>query len=123
MCNHTMLSSLTIKEHFNLHGSLPTATIEQLVDDLADRGPVNEAAEAATVYMGEASGQFPAEDFLSAVTGKLQDLAKRLRGNNKAELLGIIESMDDIAQTTFNAADYGREQLGLAKTELEKLTD
>ena len=45
------------------------------------------------------------------VVDKLHALAKNLRGQNRETLIGIIESLDDIAQCTFNAADYGRDEL------------
>lgn len=70
----------------------------------------------AVIYIKEAHGGFPSEDFLSGAISKLHDLAKNLRGENKKTLLGIIESLDDIAQCTFNSADYSRGELKKAIT-------
>lgn len=109
--------SLTPREHLKLHGALPASQLEDLIDwrerteDVAD----------STAYLDEARGQFPAEDFLSGPIERLHAIAKRLRGDNRSDLLAIIESLDDVAQCTFNAADYGRSELDKAKASLVAL--
>jgi hypothetical protein len=62
-------------------------------------------------YAQEASAQFPAEDFLSDQVSALQEFAKRLRGDNKKDLLHIIECISDALQCQFYATDYGMAEL------------
>ncbi|MFK3740917.1 hypothetical protein [Massilia sp. TN1-12] len=109
--------SLTPREHLKLHGSLPERQLEQLIE-WRER---TEEVVSTTAYLQEARGQYPAEDFLACPIERLHQLAKKLRGENREALLGIIESLDDIAQTTFNAADYGRSELRKAEAALGSL--
>ena len=75
--------------------------------------------DGAKVYINEAMGQFPAEDFLAGPIERLHEMAKRLRGDNRATLLEIIKQLDDIAQCTISADDYGRSELHKAIGELK----
>ncbi|MFW6855320.1 hypothetical protein ACODYM_28935 [Burkholderia gladioli] len=104
------LPHLSNAEFFRMHGTLPPARIEALLD-VGDRLAEVKSVDA---YIREGMAQLPAEDFLADVMSRLQDIAKRLRGANKEQLLGCVESLDDVAQTTFNAADYGRSELDKA---------
>lgn len=100
-------SNMTAEEHLRMNGTLPL----DMMEELAGYPAKLEALESVEHYMSETMGQFPAEDFLSDPITRLQALAKRVRGDNRDEVLAIIEQLDDIAQTTFNAADYGRDEL------------
>jgi len=100
-------SNMTAAEHLRINGTLPIELAEQLVE-YPER---LEALEGIDAYMSEAMGQYPEEDFLSDPISRLHALAKRVRGDNRDEVLAIIEQLDDIAQTTFNSADYGRDEL------------
>jgi hypothetical protein len=79
--------------------------------------------KAMDAHVNEACCQFPAEDFLEGVKDRLHELSKRVRGDNKSELMGIIEALDDIAQCTFNAADYGRDELRKAIKALDEVRE
>ena len=109
--------SLTPRENLKLHGALPAGQLEDLIDWHERTEDVGDVA----CHLDEARGQYPAEDFLADVIERLHTLAKRVRGDNRSDLLAIIESLDDVAQTTFNAADYGRSELSKAKASLEAL--
>jgi hypothetical protein len=99
--------NLSNAEFFRMHETLTPARIEALLDGEMEIVGI----KGVGPHIQEGMGQFPAEDFLAGAIERLNNLAKRLRGDNKAELLGCIEALDDIAQTTFNASDYGRDEL------------
>ena len=82
---------------------------------LADAGQL--ADSGIDAHIQEARCQYPAEDFLHSVTDDLLALAKNMRGPNRAELLRIIEALDDLAQCTLNASEYGRSELDKAEAE------
>lgn len=105
-------SSLSAREEFALSGTLSNETIESLLDIADDR------SEVPTI--GDVCAGFPDEDFLAGIIERLHAFSKRLRGENRADLLGIIESLDDVAQCTFNSADYGRSELRALEIALDK---
>jgi len=101
------ISNLTPKERYRLTGTLDAEQIEELlgVEDKL------ESISGVDAHVKEAMTQYPEEDFLSGPIARLHELAKSVRGENRQKLLSIIEQLDDIAQCTFNAADYGRSEL------------
>ena len=101
------MSNLSREEEFRLTGTLRRESI----DELLDASSRLEALGGVDAHIEEALAQYPAEDFLEGVKQRLGALMKNVRGANKDELQGIIEALDDIAQTTFYAADYGRDEL------------
>jgi hypothetical protein len=103
--------SVTPHELLKLHGALPVSQLEDLIDWQERSADVSDVA----YHLDEARGQYPTEDFLAGVIERLHTLAKRVRGDNRSDVLAIIESLDDVAQTTFNAADYGRSELDKAR--------
>lgn len=102
-----MFKNLTPEEEYRLTGQVTGENLEELLDVYQD----NRDMDGVDDKIEEAMAQFPAEDFLSDAISELHEIAKRLRGQNKEDLLGVIESLDDIAQCTFNASDYGRDEL------------
>lgn len=105
----------TDKEIFRLTGALPGERLEALLE----RAEELENAVDIEAHISEALGQYPAEDFLQEPINRLNQLAKRLRGENRAEVTYIIEMLDDIAQCTFNAGEYGKDELHKAKKTLQ----
>ena len=103
-------SNLTHEECFRLNGSLSAARINEMLDTHS----AYESATECKPCIQEARGSYPAEDFLSGVIEKLNDLRKHLRGDNREALGTIIESLDDLAQTTFYGSEYGRAELDKA---------
>lgn len=98
----------TAEEFYRLNGYLSKEYAEPLLDAQSKLDSVS----GVDVHIEEAIGQFPAEDFLSSVKSDLHALAKRMyKGDNKTELLRIIEALDDALQCQFYASDYGREEL------------
>lgn len=102
-------SNLTHAEYFHLNGKLSEDRTEAILSNLHDAETLDVREYAS--YAQEACSGFPDEDFLADVISDLHYLAKNMRGNNKEQMLHIINKLDDIAQCQFNAADYGREQL------------
>lgn len=100
-------SNMTASEFYRLNGCLSSEHIEDLLN-VEDR---LQAIENIDGNIEEALHQYPSEDFLVSVVDRLQELSKRLRGANREELNGIIEALEDIGMTTFQAADYGRGEL------------
>ena len=102
---------MTHSEYLRLNGTLSQERIEQLVTLQEESGLLAEGIDSAKVHIEEGMTQFPAEDFLEPIKSRLVELQKNLRGRNREELSGIIEALDDLAQTTFYGADYGRNEL------------
>lgn len=102
-----------------MNGSLSEARCLELIN-LSEQVPIY---EDAIVKVEEARGQFPAEDFTSSISDRLHNIAKRLRGDNKSDLLNVIEALDDLAQCTFYATEYGRSELHDALKILEGMPD
>lgn len=101
-----------------MHGKLNDERIEALLEteELIDSN-----ISGVIIDIQEAACHFPAEDFLSEQIESLQELAKKLQGDNKEKLLHIIQCLDDVARCTFNASAFGREHLSKAETALEKI--
>lgn len=97
-----MFTNLTNEEYFRLHNTLPVDRIAELLDENANK------VERDEIPFDDILAQFPEEDFTSTIETRLQELAKRLRGDNRAELLSIIESLQDLAQCQFDATECAR---------------
>jgi len=111
-----VFSSLSAQETYRMHGRVTRAQLENLLDQEASL----EGIGGVDGYIDEAMCQYPAEDFLEGHKTRLVELMKNLRGANKETMSGIIEALDDIAQCTFNAADYGRSELNKALKTLKE---
>ncbi len=98
-----MFSSLSNEEYFNLRGTLPADRIEELLNDNSNKVDLEDIPFDAIL------GQLPAEDFTASVEERLHALSKKLRGDNKQEILAIIAELSDMAQCQFYAADHARE--------------
>lgn len=100
---------LTPSENFRLFGQLPQEQLEQLLDQEKRLAQV----ESVGGHISDAMAQFPAEDFLADILTELRGVKSELRANSKhkGKIANLIEKLDDIAQTTFYAADYGRDEL------------
>lgn len=100
-------SNMSAEEEFRITGTLNPGAIETLLD----RETLLRNLDGIDVKIEEGMAQFPSEDFLQGTINRLHQLAKKLRGENRLKVLAIIECLDDLAQCTFNAADYGRSEL------------
>lgn len=109
-------SNLTPREAYRLNGSLST----ELIESLLDNAEAVSNAEGVSAHVQEALGCFPKEDFLASFIDDLYRLSKRLRGENKAEALSLIEKAEDLQQCVFNEGDYGRSELREANKILEE---
>ena len=107
-------TNLTNREAYRM-GCLSEESIEAMID----RQESIEAAEGVTHYLSEAAGATPDEDFLSCIMKDLVFLRARLRGENRTIANGLIDSVDYWQTVLANQADYCREQINLAKKDLE----
>ncbi len=80
-------TNLSNNEYYKLNGSLSSDRIEALLD----LDGLMEFVSGTHYYLEEAQGQFPEEDFLCGVVNKLHKLADKLRGDNKAAVLDIVD--------------------------------
>lgn len=110
-----MISNLSNNEYYRLYGTLSPDRIEALLD----KSDQLESLDGIEAHIQEACCQFPAEDFLVPVQDRLRDLAKKLRGDNRQEVLGIIEQLDDINQCQVYATGYAVEELGKVEKALK----
>lgn len=97
-----MFTNMTNEECFRLHNTLPADRIAKLLDESANK------VDPDDIPFDEILAQFPEEDFASTIETRLQELTKRLRGDNRTELMSIIESLQDLAQCQFYATEYAR---------------
>lgn len=74
-----------------------------------------EALDGIEAHLQEAKGQYPAEDFLTDIASRLTALAKNLRGENRDTLKEISDELSSLAQSTWQAAEYGRSELTAAQ--------
>jgi hypothetical protein len=111
------MSSMTPEEEFRIFGKISRASTEMLLDVYAAVG--DGGVDDVQIHVQEALAQYPAEDFLSGILRQLNILVANVRGSNKEKLLGIIESLDDVAQTTHYATEYGRGELYVALNKIK----
>jgi hypothetical protein len=106
--------TLTPEENFRLYGALHPSQVEQILDASAQLEGIKDIDDK----IREGMAQFPAEDFLADVISDLAAVINGMRKNNAAlyDLKAIAAKLEDIAQTTFDAADYGRSELKEALT-------
>lgn len=114
---HIYFSSMTPREEFRLNGTLCEKTIEALIIRHEDENDLQ--IESAKVYVKEAKGCFPEEDFLTSIRAEIRTIANRLRGRNKDELLQLVEQLGDVESTINQQSEYGNDEL---KKALECLT-
>jgi hypothetical protein len=102
-------SNMTHAEYFYLNGKLSEQRTEQLLSALHDAQAFDVREYAS--YAQEAQSGFPEEDFLAEHTSDLHHFAKRLRGENKKELLAIIERLIQTESDVAQSGEYGYDQL------------
>jgi hypothetical protein len=78
-----------------------------LLAELADYEARNENNEDAIAQLADLSALFPDEDFAQEVIRDLQVIAKRLRGDNRTDLLQAIEALGSLQTEIGNAAGEG----------------
>src|SRR5205085_12052465 len=108
MVNLPFRPNLDHEEYARLHGGLLSP---ERVDEVLEAFHALPDVEAIDTKIHEARGCFPAEDFLSEVISLAGTLKARSRGANKDFADRLFAMLEDVAQCTFNAADYGRAEL------------
>ena len=99
--------SFSDSEVFRMTGTLPESRIEKLLEKTANIRDLSDEARA----IDDIKAGLPSEDFLFHVKERLNRLAKNLRGNNREELAGIIEVLDEIELTQSYANEFAIESL------------
>lgn len=97
--------SLTIEEHYKLHGSVTFEHIESLL------GCQAALENMVRVSDTDVRAGFPDEDFLNPIFEKMHSLEKQLRGPNKLALGMIIEELETIALQTARSVEYALDEL------------
>lgn len=110
-------SNNTAREVFNVTGTLPPNMIENLVDNAEDM----EAVREIIPNIEECKNTFPNEDFIDnlGVISDLHDIARRLRGENKAAIIAAIEKLEALQIDVYHQSEYGRSELTKALNVLE----
>lgn len=96
------------QERFAYFGNDPKAAI---LGELADRSNAEDLFSGIESYVDEAHAAYPEEDFAGDVISDLQTFAKRLRGENRADLLAIANTLTELQHQQFLSTDHGREEL------------
>jgi hypothetical protein len=110
-------TNYSAREVFNITGTLPADVIECMVNNAEDADSMRETIP----NIEEAKGCFPNEDFIEAdgVISDLRDIAARVRGENKAAILAVMEKLEALQLAVFHQSEYGRSELTSALTVLE----
>lgn len=107
----TTWSNMTAKEEMLLTGQVSKERLEALIE----KSEALEAMEGIDSHIEEAMGQYPDEDFLEKHRDQLIQLRNKLRGSSRETMDAILESLDDLAQITSYASEYGMSELHEAK--------
>lgn len=108
---------MTPREEFRLNGTLSETTIEALIVEHEDAPAVE--FDSVECWIKEAKGCFPAEDFLTSVRNDILTIANRLRGQNKLQLLDLVQKLGEIESEISQQAEYGSTELRKALNELQ----
>ncbi len=92
-----------------MNGALSEDRTEQALADLQQAQSMD--VRGYVPYAEEARSGFSNEDFMQEEVSDLHYFAKRLRGNNKEELLQYIENIENKLQELRGQVEYGNEQL------------
>ena len=90
-------SNMTPKEHLKIYGSLPLSEIEARVDRIEEIDAQD--LSDIEIHINEAKAQFPEEDALSPMLKRIAALTKRMRGDNREELVAILYELETIQDT------------------------
>lgn len=107
--------SLSPAEHFRVHGTLPTNAIEDLLEAVKSADVLDDIE----AHIEEARGCFLEEDFGQRTKDRLHDLAKRLRGDNKLEVLAILEELTEDIDQEVKSGEYGYDEFKKALGAIE----
>ncbi|QGZ63775.1 hypothetical protein [Paraburkholderia acidisoli] len=104
-------STMSYAECYRINGSLPPERIE----DLLDGKRVLDQIVSVPGELDEARGCFSGEDFAEKILKGLRELAKRVRGENRETLSGLIEELAQLQTTIAGQAEYGIEKIDSAR--------
>lgn len=100
-------SQITNSEFVKLNGCLTLERIEPLLDVEQAYTQILEGDS----LLDEVEGSFPKEDFAAKIIGALHTLAKRMRGDTKDTLLGIISDLEEKQMEIYRETEHGRDNL------------
>lgn len=99
--------NMSNEEFYRVNGTLTPARIDAMFSKVDEA----EAWEDLTPCIQEAKSCFIDEDFLQSTVLRLQEFAKRLRGDNRQDLLKIVEDMEHDIGQAIASAEYGASEL------------
>ncbi len=103
----------TAEEEYRVTGTLSKSQIERLLDlDAKD-------TDAAIIHIKEASGSFPAEDYLEDILHEFKAIAKISRGGVQSRLNAAVNVLAGKITSLQQAAEYGASELKCATAELK----
>lgn len=104
MLNLSNLTSNELERYAYLAGNTQLAELSEYQSQVEDFCSIEP-------HLSEAQGCFVGEDWADEPLQDLHALAKRLRGDNRAELDRIIESIEEVRREAVQNAEYGRDEL------------
>lgn len=113
------MNHLTNEEEFRLTGTLSSDKIEKLLNFAG----LEDSVWSCISGLSDVQSSFPSEDFLHGIERRLTELAKKLRGENKEILLGVIDDLADVISSTNSATENGVDLLNSTITDLEILQE
>lgn len=93
---------MTNEEYFRLHNTLPADRIAKLLDENANK------VDRDDIPFDKILWQLPEYGFTHEIEDRLHNLAKCLRGNNKAEVVSILALVELLADNQFEQGEYDR---------------
>lgn len=102
-------SNMTAREVLRQHGYLPESVAETVID----AAEFAEKADDISCEVLEGTGG-PGEDCLQSHIDYLRDFVKRLRGDNRADLLLEIERLEQTQLEFWQSTEYRTEKLNSA---------
>ena len=100
-------SILTISEEFQMFGEITGSRAEEAMNAIV----MGENVPSIKAHIDEACAMFPDEDFTAEIIIEMRGLAKRIRGENRAEMLQLIEKLEAKNEEVWQAAEYGVDEL------------
>ena len=108
---------LTINEQARL--AYANGRPSQALEAAADAELLADSLSGVDNLLHDAKCSYPNEGFCDDITLRLESLAKHMRGDNRKELLSIIEALDTLQLSVVLDSDEGRDNIKRAQQSIE----